>query len=180
MDCIYEMECSNAEKSCFKCFNYSLFKVHKEKKGLNAKSANRKEVKEGMDFENRGTSRYNQVIKQSKDVARRQIASGALHFALGDMITEEELTASLAEFKERGSKDARGAKTISIKKEWLDKLEDEARQMGKTYYFLPFSFKGSNKDYVALDYDILLSYIQTIQALLEHNRLLAAQIEGNE
>jgi hypothetical protein len=33
---------------------------------------------------------------------------------------------------------------------------------------------------VALDYDILLSYIQTIQALLEHNRLLAAQIEGNE
>ncbi len=130
-----------------------------------------------MDFENRGTRRYNQSVRRAKDVARRQIASGALHFALGDMITEEELTASLSEFKERGSKDARGSKTITIKKEWLDKLEEEANEMGKSYYFLPFTFKGSDKDYVAMDYNILLSYVQTIQALIEHNRLLERQIE---
>lgn len=180
MDCTYENECANVGKSCFKCFGYSLYKAPKERKTLQKKSLNKKEVKEGMDFENRGTRNYNQVVRQAKDVARRQLASGALHFALGDMITEEELTASLSEFKERGSKDAKGAKTISIKKEWLDKLAEEARQMGKSYYFLPFTFKGSDKDYVALDYDILLSYIQTIQALLEQNRLLAQQIENQQ
>jgi hypothetical protein len=180
VDCIYENECANVGKSCFKCFDYKMFKATKEKKGLQPKSSNKKEVKEGMEFENRGTRKYNHAVRQAKDVAKRQIASGALHFALGDMITEEELTASLSEFKERGSKDARGAKTISIKKEWLDKLEEEAKQMGKTYYFLPFTFKGSDKDYVALDYDILLSYIQTIQALLEQNRLLTKQIEDQQ
>ncbi|ARC67289.1 MULTISPECIES: hypothetical protein [Bacillus subtilis group] len=177
MDCTYQDECSNHEKSCFKCFNYNLYKPIKEKKGLNARSSTRKEKKEGMDFENRGTRRYNQNVYKARDVARRQVASGALHFALGDMITEEELTAALAEFKERGSKDAKGHKQITIKKEWLDKLEEEAKQMRRSYYFLPFTFKGSDKDYVALDYEILLSYVQTIQALLEHNRLLAKQIE---
>lgn len=180
MDCEYENECANVGKSCNKCFNYSFYKAPKEKKGLKPKSSTKKEVKEGMDFENRGTRNYNNAVRKAKDVARRQLASGALHFALGDMITEEELTASLSEFKERGSKDARGAKTITIKKDWLDKLEDEARQMGKSYYFLPFTFKGSETDYVAMDYNILLSYIQTIQALMEHNRLLAERIENSE
>lgn len=185
MSCPYEEECANAPKSCFKCFNFSYLKDKKVRKGLSPVSANKKEIKEGMAFEQRGTKRYNQQVKQAKDIARRQVASGALHFALGDMITEEELTASLAEFKERGSTDARGAKSITIKKEWLDKLKEEARQMNRNYYFLPFTFKGSDTDYVAMDYDILLSYIQTIQALHEHNQLLQQQInhlggEANE
>lgn len=177
MDCIYEQECANVGKACFKCFDFSLYKAPKQVKGLQPKSTTKKEKKEGMDFENRGTNAYNKVIRQSKDAARRQIASGALHFALGDMITEEELTASLSEFKERGSIDGKGAKSISIKKEWLDKLKEEARQMGKEYYFLPFSYKNSDTDYVALEYNILLSYIQTIQQLAEENRLLRKQME---
>jgi hypothetical protein len=179
-DCIYTGECKNEGKVCFKCFDYSLFQAFKERKGLQPKSYKRKEKKEGMDFENRGTRKYNQVIKNSKDVARRQLASGALHFALGDMITEESLTASLAEFKERGSVDARGNKQITIKRDWLEKLAEEARHMGKDYYFLPFTFKGDDKDYVALEYDILLSYVQTIQQLAEQVRLLQKQQLGDE
>jgi hypothetical protein len=177
MDCVYTDECANAGKSCFKCYNFSMYKAPKVRTPLRAKGTPKKEIKEGMDFENRGTKKYNQTVKVAKDVARRQIASGALHYALGDMITEEELTASLSEFKERGTVNAKGEKQISIKREWLEKLEWEARQMGKTYYFLPFTFKGSDKDYVAMDYDILLSYVQTIQSLLETNRLLRQQIE---
>lgn len=181
MDCVYLDECANANKSCFKCFNYSMYKPPKEiKRGIRSKSLNKKEVKEGMDFENRGTRKYNKAVTGAKDVARRQIASGALSHALGDMITEEELTASLSEFKERGTKDAKGQKQITIKREWLEKLEWEAKQMGKSYYFLPFTFKGSDKDYVAMDFDILLSYIQTIQALSEQIRLLSKQINEGE
>lgn len=176
MDCTYFEECSNADKSCFKCFNYSMYKPIKQRKGLQAKSSTKKEIKEGMDFEKRGMNRYNKVVHQAKDVARRTLASGALHFDLGDMVTEEELTASLSEFKERGSTDAKGAKQITIKKAWLDKLEEEAREMGKDYYFLPFTFKGSDTDYVAMDYDMLLSYVQTIQTLVEQNRLLKQQL----
>lgn len=177
IDCTYENECANAGKSCFKCFNYAMFKEIKARQGLKPKSDNKKEVKEGMAFEQRGTKKYNHAVKEAKDIARRQLASGALHFALGDMITEEELTAALAEFKERGSVDSKGAKQITIKKEWLTKLQEESRQMGREYYFLPFTFKGSTEDYVAMEYDMLLRYIQTIQMLLEQNRLLAKQIQ---
>ena len=180
MDCVYLEECANANKSCFKCFNYSMYKPPKVRQGLRSKSQTKKEVKEGMDFENRGTRKYNQAVKQSKEVARRQIASGALAHALGDMITEEQLTASLSEFKERGTVSATGQKQITIKREWLEKLQWEAKQMGKDYYFLPFTFKGSDKDYVAMDYDILLSYVQTIQMLIEQNRLLRMQIDGGD
>jgi hypothetical protein len=178
-DCIYRHECGNAGKSCFKCFHYNMLKPIKEIKRLQPKSDRRKERKEGMAFEKRGTKQYNQAVAAARAVARRQIASGALHFALGDMITEEELTAALAEFKERGSVDAKGNKQITIKKEWLDKLADEAREMGRDYYFLPFSFKGGDKDYVVLEYNILLSYIQTIQTLAEQVRLLQKQLEGD-
>lgn len=179
-ECIYISECGNVDKACFKCVNYNKYKPIKARNGLRAKSENRKEKKEGMDFEKRGVKNYSRAVNHAKDVARQQIASGALAHALGDMITEEELTASLSEFKERGSKDAKGAKTISIKLEWLEKLEEEAREMGRDFYFLPFSYKGHDKDYVALDYNILLRYIQTIQILLESNRLLRSEIEREQ
>jgi hypothetical protein len=143
------------------------------------RSYKQNEKKEGMNFENRGTKQYIKAVHSAKDVARRQLASGALHYALGDMITEEALTAALAEFKERGTKNAAGEKQISIKKEWLDKLEEEARAMGREFYFLPFTFKGSETDYVAMTYDRLLAYIQTIQAQYEAIRLLRMQLEGS-
>lgn len=171
-ECKFAAECANFEKSCYKCFAYNLYAAKKQPVGLRKRSITNKQKKEGIDFENRGVKAYNEAVKQAKDVAHRQIASGALSFALGDMITEEELTASLAEFKERGSVNARGEKQITIKKKWLDDIEREAKEMGKEYYFLPFTFKGSNTDYVAMDFDILLSYVQTIQTLAEQVRLL--------
>ncbi|CDQ41906.1 hypothetical protein [Virgibacillus salexigens] len=171
-ECRFITECANANKSCYKCFDYNMYSSKKERVPLRARSLTNKQKKSGIDFENRGTKQYNSAIKQSKDAARRQIASGALHFALGDMITEEDLTASLAEFKERGSKDAKGSKQITIKKEWLDGIKEEAHNMGKDYYYLPFSFKGSDTDYVAMEYEMLLSYVQTIQMLVEQNKIL--------
>lgn len=160
-------DCANANKACFKCFDYGRFQAKKEVKSLQNKSLHRKEKKLGMDFENRGINAYNKTITRSKEMASKQINSGAFSFALGDMITEDKLTAALAEFKERAQTSSSGQKQITIKKEWLDKLKWEAGQMQRDYYFLPFSFSGSNQDYVAMEYDLLLSYVQTIQMLLQ-------------
>jgi hypothetical protein len=165
-NCKYKGECANYEKACFKCFNYNFYQNHKEVSGLRSRDLSRKEKKQGSTFENKGIIKYNKTIKKSKEIAQKQIASGALHFALGDMITEEELTSAIAEFKQRGELSSSGQKQITIKKDWLDKLKKEANIMKKDYYFLPFSFKESDDIYVVLDYDILLSYIQTIQILL--------------
>lgn len=178
IDCKYEDSCQNAGKSCFKCFDYSFYSEIKEKQGLRKRSLTNSQKKEGISFENRGAKKYSQAVKHSKDAARRQIGSGAFGGMLGDVITEEELTSSISEFKERGGVDARGKKQITIKKEWLDKLKEEADHMHKDYYFLPFSFKGEDTDYVAMEYDILLSYIQTIQFLHERIKVLEGDDES--
>lgn len=170
-ECKYQNQCKNFGKACFKCFNYNLYDSFKEIKPLQNKSSSRKEKKEGADFEKSGVKKYNQSIKISKDMARKQLASGALPFALGDMITEEELTSCIAEFKERGDLSSSGQKQITIKKEWLDKLKKEAVMMKKDYYFLPFCFKGSEDQYVVIDYNILLSYIQMIHFFIEKYKL---------
>lgn len=178
--CVYLKECANAGKACFKCFNYSFYRSPKERQPLRSRSMTNKQKKEGIDFENKGTKKYQQTIKIAKDTARRQIASGALSFALGDMITEEALTAALAEYKERGQTDAKGEKQITIKRKWLEEIEEEAKEMGKEFYFLPFRFKGDNQEYVVLNYDRFLAYIQLIQSLVEENRLLRKQLQKDE
>lgn len=170
-------ECKNADKSCPRCFNLKLYAPFKEKQGLRAKSAKKVEKKEGMDFENLGTKKYNNAVRFAKEAAHRQINSGAIKSLPGDMITEEELTASLAEFKERGSKTARGEKVISIQKKWLEQMKEEAKYLNKEYFFLPFRYKNDDTEYVVMEYDILLSYVQTIQTLVESNRLLREMIE---
>ena len=125
-----------------------------------------------MDFEKRGAKAYNQSVRYAQDVARQRVASGAFGGLLGDVITSEKLTASLSEFKERGSISAKGSKQITIKLEWLTKLEEEAREMNRDFFFLPFSFKDHDKDYVAMEYNVLLRYVETIQILLEQNKML--------
>ncbi|GAK41950.1 hypothetical protein TCA2_4442 [Paenibacillus sp. TCA20] len=177
-ECEHASECENVDKSCRRCFNYNMFRPKKEVRRLGQRSGAKKSDKEGMAFEERGTKKYNQAIRQAKDVARRQFASGALYHSLGDMITEEDLTAALAEFKERGTLSKSGEKQITIKKEWLDKLEEEARLMNRDFYFLPFTFKGQNTDYVVMTYDRMLAYIQTIQILNQNLRHLQDQLNA--
>lgn len=176
-NCSLYDECKNADRSCRMCFNMGHYAPIKQLQGLRPKSAKKHEKKEGMDFENLGTKKYNRTLRFARESAHRQINSGAIKSLPGDMITEEELTASLAEFKERGNKTSKGEKVISIQKKWLEQMKDEARYMNKEYYFLPFRYKNDNTEYVIMEYDILLSYVQTIQMLHEQNKLLRKMIE---
>ncbi len=177
---MYIDACANANKSCRSCFSYNKYKPPKQPYTLGGRKGPTGVKKEGMAFEERGTKRYNQAIREAKDVARRQIASGGKHWALGDMITEEELTASLAEFKERGTISASGEKQITIKKQWLDKLSEEAEAMNRSFYFLPFTFKGQDTDYVAMEYDRFLAYVQMIQTMAERMRILEDKVVSLE
>ena len=61
--------------------------------------------------------------------------SGATPFIKGDVGTEQFLIEAKTCTKEQQS--------FSIKKEWLDKLKEEAFAMGKPYYALAFTFDGS-------------------------------------
>lgn len=81
--------------------------------------------------------------KQEKKVAKKfkgkvQPNSGATMFAKGDVVLDDWLI----ECKTKTSI----SQSISIKKEWLEKNEEEAFAMGKSYHALCFDF-GDGKNY---------------------------------
>jgi hypothetical protein len=110
--------------------------------------------------------------------ARRQANSGAMWHAKGDI----KLDHALMECKERGTRTSKGAKTISIPKEWLEKQEKEAFQEQRDYWYLPFGYKGDEDIYLVKPYDHELELIfdlrqarEEIERLQEENRRLKGE-----
>lgn len=89
--------------------------------------------------------------KQEKYVAKefnatRTKNSGATMFQKGDLLMDK----FLLECKTKTS----DADSISIKKEWLEKIVKESLMMGKDYCALIFNFgPSSQKNYVIIDED---------------------------
>jgi hypothetical protein len=109
-------------------------------------------------------------IKKPVTEAKRQINSGALWHSKGDI----KLDHALMECKERGTVTARGAKQITIPKEWLDKQEKEAFQEQRDYWYVPFGYKGDDSIYLVKPYDHELEIIYELrQAREEIERLRA-------
>lgn len=93
--------------------------------------------------------------------ARRQVNSGALWYAKGDVKTQEYLM----ECKERGTVNASGEKTISIPKSWLVKQEEEAFQENRPFWLLPFRYKNDNAIYLVKSFDQEIEMYQEIRRL---------------
>lgn len=153
-------ECQN-NSLCHLCDGERLYKPPKQyKNSLNRK----KKPKEGMAFEKRVVKAYNKSSgkRDSKfDTARRRPNSGAIWSLPGDIVTKD----ALFEAKERGTRTSSGEKTISIHKEWLEKIRDEANEASKRYWFLPFAFKDDKAIYVATDFEMQLLIIDTVHDL---------------
>ena len=86
--------------------------------------------------------------KQEKRVAKDlngnlSINSGATPFSKGDL--------SLDEFSIECKTKTKHSDTISIKKEWLEKINEESLFMGKPYWALCFNFGPDEDNYFILD-----------------------------
>ena len=89
--------------------------------------------------------------KQEKYVAdkfngKQQPNSGATPFAKGDVILDN----ILVECKTKTS----SSKSISIKKEWLEKNKQEALFIGKPYSALAFNFGENEEMYYIIDEEL--------------------------
>lgn len=106
---------------------------------------------------NKQEKRITKSLKEIGMEARQQMASGSIWFAKSDVISEW--------FQIEAKTRARVAKSISIKKEWLEKIEEEALLSGKIPV-LVFSF-GDQMDYFILkDTD----FLTIIEELLTYRR----------
>lgn len=82
--------------------------------------------------------------------------SGATSFYKGDVNTENVLIECKTSIKP--------VKSISIKKEWLTKLDEEKFAMGKFHSALAFDF-GDSKDYFIINEDmmeLLVGYLKDL------------------
>jgi hypothetical protein len=100
-----------------------------------------------------------QENKVAKDVGGKTTAnSGATMFDKGDLKTDQ----FLIECKTKTS----NSDSISIKKEWLDKLKDESLFMKKKYEALIFNFGPDSKNYAIIDlelFNILQEYLKSME-----------------
>jgi hypothetical protein len=97
--------------------------------------------------------------KQEKQVAKttnskKQKNSGASMFCKGDLKSEK----FLIECKTK----AKSSESISIKKEWIDKIKQEMFAMNREYWSVAFSF-GNNKNYYIIDEDLFCQLKEMIE-----------------
>lgn len=97
----------------------------------------------------KGTTRYYSDI-QEKAVAkklgmRQQVNSGATLFKKGDIYDDYSLLDAKTVMSDQQS--------VSLKKEWFDKIKEEAFAMGKYLTGIVFRFEVSGKDYIAVPID---------------------------
>lgn len=135
--------------------------------------------KEGMEFEKRVAKKYNKTIKQNnwQSTARRRPNSGAFWSLPGDIVTKD----ALFEAKERGTKNSKGEKTITVHKEWMEKVKRETyEQTSKHYWFLPFGFKNDDEIYVITSFDIQLQLISLLHDQEEIIQELQQKLEKED
>jgi len=104
---------------------------------------------------NRQERRITKSLKEIGLQARQQISSGSLWFAKSDVVSE------LLQIEAKTK--ATESKTITIKKEWHDKIEFEAFQNSKVPAIV-YSF-GTNTDYFALRDKDFLALIEELVEL---------------
>lgn len=88
---------------------------------------------------------------------RRQPNSGATLFAKGDVIHPEFLIECKTSMTEKQS--------VSIKREWIDKLREEAFAVNRPYYALAFNFGlEAGGDFYIINEDLFNRLIEAIRA----------------
>ena len=177
MSCAYESSCLNYGK-CFRCDNQSLLKLKGQKgqrktAGLFSSHDNKTAQANDSwkDLEQQVADKLNNIPTMQE--ARRSRASGALWFEKGDIVD----TILHPECKERkGNELKSGEKSISIKREWLEKAADECKFEDKTMC-LPFRFKGDENIYCIFRNDDIAELITMMKTYMLDNELKDKEIE---
>jgi hypothetical protein len=103
----------------------------------------------GQESSRKQEKRITKSLSEIQDRVKRTKASGALWYQKSDVVTEE--------FQIECKTKEKPSKQITLKKEWLQKIKEEAFQTSKTP-LLVFSF-GDGEDYFVLRSDDFLERI---------------------
>ena len=71
-----------------------------------------------------------------------------------------------------------GKETFTIRKEWLNKLNKEAKEANKEFWYLKFAFKNEDNDhYIIVESDIIMSMVKTMIEDRKKAKLAKSEID---
>ncbi len=167
MTCPYDCnDCVNTNQ-CYLCVDGSKYKAPKKKSsGFSSKNNNKQSKRMGSQSETI-VQKTNQATIDTATSSRLTNNSGA-GFGSGTEKGDAWITGLVEisqEVKTQLPERAKGCKSFSIQKEWLDKLDYESRQANKEFWWLVFSFKETDKQlYVVADNQVFQDMVATLIA----------------
>lgn len=165
-------DCVNTEQ-CYLCINASKYKAPKKKTSGLSKNYNKQSKRMGSISETK-VQQTNQATIDTVTSSRLTANSGA-GFGSGTEKGDAWITGLVEisqEVKTQLPDRAKGCKSFTIQKEWLDKLDYESRKANKEFWWLVFSFKETdNQMYVVADNQVFQDMVATLVA----DRKLAAE-----
>lgn len=155
MNCEYGYnDCSNYKKKCDFCIRGMRYLQKKKKDNIKyARSNGRK----GSAFEAENHNSNAELL--SGAFSRLTPNSGA-----GNIKGDEEIQGIISCMEElKDGYNSRGENSFALQKDWLDKLEREAKKADKEFWYLKFRFKNQKKYYVTIDSDQFMGLLYTLQ-----------------
>lgn len=169
MPCEYGYtDCINQDIKCSTCFingqNYEPIKV--KRKTTLAKKRQKQDKRSGSRFEYVNHKNNSNLLKDDVLSSMTLNSGAALHQKGDEQISG--IINIMEELKTQMPDRAKGTKTFTIKREWLDKLNKEAKMENKEFWYLKFSFSedeanhSSSNIFVITEQDIIMSMVKTM------------------
>ena len=171
MSCPYGFDdCINTGQ-CHLCFDSGKYIAPKKKQQGLKKNYNKKTKRMGAVSENIA-QQQNQATIDSVCSSRLTVNSGAGQEKGDAWITG--LVEISQEVKTQLATRAKGCKSFSIQKEWLEKLNRESKEANKEFWWLVFSFKEDDEQqYVVAESQVFQDMIAT----LVHDRKISKEAD---
>lgn len=163
MPCEYgQVDCANENNKCYLCYESSFYVPKKVKthSGLK-KKINPNTKRQGS---------MSEVINHNQNKRMLDaITSGTPNSGAGKIKGDEQITGLIRimeEIKTTTTKNLNrmpGKESFTIQREWLDKLEAEAKAENMEFGYLKFSFKEhSDKFYIVANADVFMDMVATM------------------
>ena len=163
-------DCVNTEQ-CHLCFDSGKYKAPKKKQQGLKKNYNKQTKRMGAVSENIA-QQQNQATIDSVCSSRLTVNSGAGQEKGDAWITG--LVEIAQEVKTQLITRAKGHKSFTIQKEWLEKLNRESKEANKEFWWLVFSFKEDDEQqYIVAESQIFQDMVATII----HDRKIAKEAD---
>ena len=171
MSCPYGFDDCQNQDQCILCFDGNKYVAPKKKQQGLKKNYNKKTKRMGAVSENIA-QQQNQATIDSVCSSRLTVNSGAGQEKGDAWITG--LVEISQEVKTQLATRAKGCKSFSIQKEWLEKLNRESKEANKEFWWLVFSFKEDDEQqYVVAETQVFQDMIAT----LVHDRKISKEAD---